>query len=119
MFLVVTIACADRDHVRRALVAFPLQAVCSTWLLVHAIVWVRRGPLGWLSSRPMSAVGRISYSIYLWQLAGIGLVRTVWSHLPPAAMVAASWATVLGIAGLSYMLIERPALRYGRRFRRP
>jgi peptidoglycan/LPS O-acetylase OafA/YrhL len=70
----------------------------------------------WLFSRvlqlPVLAwIGRISYSLYLWQQ--IFLVPG-WEHGAPLQRWPFNLITVFGIATLSYYGLERPAMRIGR-----
>ncbi|MGA3185829.1 MAG: acyltransferase [Bryobacteraceae bacterium] len=61
-------------------------------------------------------IGRISYSLYLWQelfLPVFGVQPTLgWIQVFPQNLLAA-----FCVAGLSYYLVERPAIAYGRRIR--
>ena len=72
-----------------------------------------------LELRPLRAVGRISYSLYLWQQLFWVPVRNVhW----PIATVQSHWIalplTVLCATG-SYFLVEKPCIRLGHRFAPP
>lgn len=73
-----------------------------------------RAPLAWPT---MTWIGRRSYGIYLWHVAGL------WSGLRlfPGSRATATVAGVgltLAVASLSYEFVERPALRMKRRFER-
>jgi len=66
---------------------------------------------GWcraaLSTRAIRYFGLISFSVYLWHMAVIRLVR----NLSPFAAIPSAWLTlalILGVASASYLLIERP-----------
>lgn len=86
-----------------------LPVVGSMLLLwFGAIAIHRRDGVGfWLGRRPMSYIGRISYSLYLWHWPVIVIMRwTVgvsdwWSILLAAALS-------VGLAALSFRFIERP-----------
>ncbi|HEX5366998.1 MAG TPA: acyltransferase family protein [Acidimicrobiales bacterium] len=70
--------------------------------------------LRWLGSRPMVVLGMLSYGIYLWHEGVLDIYRDI-RDLPvfTGSMPAALLATVAGsvaAAGLSYVLVERPAL---------
>jgi len=62
--------------------------------------------------RPLTAIGRWSYSIYLWQGFVIAVIRR--GH-HPHWLVASEWvlATLL-LSVITYTLIENPAIRLGR-----
>lgn len=70
--------------------------------------------LRWLASRPMVALGMVSYGIYLWHEGVLDIYRDVFdvgifTGSFPRALV----ATLLGslvAASISYVVVERPAL---------
>jgi peptidoglycan/LPS O-acetylase OafA/YrhL/4-amino-4-deoxy-L-arabinose transferase-like glycosyltransferase len=70
--------------------------------------------LRWLASRPMVALGIVSYGIYLWHEGVTDIYRDVFD-VPlftgsfPAAL-AVTLAGSLAAAAVSYVVIERPAL---------
>jgi peptidoglycan/LPS O-acetylase OafA/YrhL len=93
----------------------PLRAVFDTaanaliayWLL--GSVTAESGLMhGLLNSRPMVALGTVSYSLYLWQQLFFGFPRLG----APLAVAAA-----LAAAGLSYALLERPLVALRHRLR--
>ena len=61
-------------------------------------------------------IGRISYSLYLWQelfFPVFGVTRTLgWVQASPW-----NFAAALGAASLSYYIVERPVIAYGKRIR--
>lgn len=76
---------------------------------------IRRG-LRW---KPVAYVGLVSYGIYLWNVYAIRLIPSgVLRGTSLAAAIAAlvgAFAAAVGIASVSYFVIERPAMRLGRR----
>lgn len=87
-------------------------------LLCGIIVTTSRG-VGWLRSRPMVFLGRISYAFYL--LHGFGLngaealIPTEWG-LPGSLLASAmGLAAAVVIAWTAHVVVERPAIRLGRR----
>jgi peptidoglycan/LPS O-acetylase OafA/YrhL len=66
--------------------------------------------LGWLTSRPLVATGRISYAIYIWS----GLLLYYFSG-PFSERLLGSFV-VIAISTASYFVVERPALRLKVRF---
>jgi peptidoglycan/LPS O-acetylase OafA/YrhL len=82
--------------------------------LVIAAAAAGTGPaLGWLSARPLVALGVISYGIYLWHLPLLLSVRQL--GLLPAAFaprLAVVLLLAIGAAALSWRLVERPVVRY-------
>jgi peptidoglycan/LPS O-acetylase OafA/YrhL len=109
-----------------ALLAFPvplfftLQAVVIAFMILSTVLHPRSAPGRLLESLPIRWVGRISYSLYLWQQlffggdVAPGLPPLVWLRQPPWNLIA-----LLTCATFSYYLIERPLLRFGRNFIRP
>ena len=78
--------------------------------------------LRWLGSRPMVALGTLSYGIYLWHEGVLDIYRhildlPIFTGSLPAAL-AATLAGSLVAATISYVLVERPALSLKDRRRR-
>jgi peptidoglycan/LPS O-acetylase OafA/YrhL len=65
-----------------------------------------------LELSPVRWVGRVSYSIYLWQMPFFDRNGWLGSH---TGSVWLKIAALLAAASLSYYLIERPLIRHGRR----
>lgn len=88
----------------------------ALWFLVLAAVVVPSGALlrAVLSWRPLTALGRISYSVYLYH--GMGLAHAdaspLGGHGPTVGFQALLLSVLLG--GASYLLVERPALGLSR-----
>jgi peptidoglycan/LPS O-acetylase OafA/YrhL len=76
--------------------------------LVHPQWWISRG----LSWAPLAWLGRISYSLYLWQVLfltpGWEPASQWWQHWPWNLLAS------LGAAILSYYFVEKPLIRVGR-----
>ena len=67
----------------------------------------------WLSARPLVSLGVISYGIYLWHLPLLLTVREL-GLLPPtfALRLALVLPLAIGAGALSWILVERPVMRY-------
>lgn len=92
-------------------VGIPLTVV-ATVTLIHAGYGTPGGPAHRLLSHPwLAAVGRYSYSLYLWHVVPMLLLADAWPALPRpvVGLVAVALTVVLTIA--SYRLLERPFLR--------
>jgi peptidoglycan/LPS O-acetylase OafA/YrhL len=78
-------------------------------ILVGAVAAAPHAPIGkFLELEAVRFIGRMSYSLYIWQqlfLGGRG------SHFPTIYALAATFVC----AFISYKLIEQPAIRFGRR----
>jgi peptidoglycan/LPS O-acetylase OafA/YrhL len=74
--------------------------------------------VGWLSSRPMRVLGEISYGIFLYHLLVLELVRRWLGHVTFSGqfwmLAALTLAITLPLAWVSYHLMERPLMRWGR-----
>jgi len=95
------------------LAALP-PSVGTAWLL-----WVghrdgRGWVQAWLRSTPMVAVGRISYSLYLWHWPVYVYLAYYYSGAIPWPARLLSGGVVFGLAALSWRYVEQPA-RYSRR----
>jgi len=99
----------------REVVAQSVLQTVVAFVLVGAVVFggersfvVRLA--GW---RPFVALGTISYSLYLWHL--LVLYQWDWSRAPSAGAAwwrgGAAFVLTVAIATVSYLLIERPAIR--------
>jgi peptidoglycan/LPS O-acetylase OafA/YrhL len=102
-----------------------LQAVIAGGIALPIVLTV--GPPGawrrFLAHPVMAYLGTVSYGIYLWHLAVLHLTRSLLVSPHPVVAVL-GWATALGgsvgLASLSWHLIERPAIEaVRRRLRRP
>lgn len=107
---------AFRRNVNLPLQEFAL-ALVFTWVVARAAVGFR-GPVGWvLENRFVTALGMMSYAIYLFHpIVAKGVVRWIavgWSYWPKVGMSA---FVTLALAWLSWQFIEAPARRFGRRF---
>ncbi len=81
-------------------------------LLLHGAAWVPRA--GWLT-RPMAALGRYSYGIYVWHVFAAELVLgwlpgMDYDSFGPAAQLA-KFGAAIGAGVLTTVLLERPVLR--------
>ncbi len=80
------------------IVLWPVMHLAIAGLLLHAV----RQPYGFLNSRPIVWLGKISYSLYLWQQLFVFGVR-------PKPMYFVVLAVLM--AGASYYLVEQPMLK--------
>ncbi|CAN5665541.1 acyltransferase family protein [soil metagenome] len=99
--------------------AFPgwiaLLPVVGTALIVRAGGGSLAALLEW---RPLRALGRLSYSWYLWHWPAIVLATAAFGELSLAARIAVM-AGALGLAEATYRLVENPVRRHPVLARRP
>jgi peptidoglycan/LPS O-acetylase OafA/YrhL len=99
--------------------AHGLQGLFAFALLLPAVFgdpsrgWVRR----LLANRVLLWVGLVSYGLYLWHAAIISKLSDIGARdsLGSFGFIAAALGLSLLVAAASFYLIERPALRLGRR----
>jgi len=100
-------------HLYDQLLAFFMTALVLSTAL-HPTIWLSR----FLELAPLRWIGRISYSLYLWQQ----LFLT--QHYAPAETIGwahhyhLEWPLAFLCATLSYYLLERPLIRLGHKFTR-
>jgi peptidoglycan/LPS O-acetylase OafA/YrhL len=90
-----------------------LIAVWITQLIAlrGAMLW-RWTSWGWVRY-----LGRISYSVYLYQQLLVDVPKKVLPHLPIAAQLSVTIAVIVLIASASFFFVERPFLRLKARFK--
>jgi peptidoglycan/LPS O-acetylase OafA/YrhL len=99
----------------RHVVGYAVEPVLIAIFLVQAVALSRTIAWSWLDTAPMRFLGRISYSLYLYQQLTLYPVRrllegySVWVQLPVALVV-----TVV-VATFSYYCVERPFLQWKHR----
>lgn len=88
----------------------PILAVTST----NRYSWIRK----LLDSRPLVEIGILSYSLYLWHLAGLELGVAAATHfgLPAVSGRVFGWMITFLVAVLSYKFVERPFFALRRRY---
>ena len=103
-------ATGDVDDFRAGLL---LAVAVGAVLIVVPVALDQRGPVArLLAVRPLVALGAISYGVYLWHWPIFLLFngeRTGWSGW---SLFALRCAITLGLAGLSWWLIEQPVQRW-------
>ena len=106
IFVVTEIHHSRTEYVLITLV-YPLLIAATT---LHPKSWTTR----FLELAPLRFVGRISYSLYLWQ--EIFFDPFAPAPAPPhsfRSQVLLCWIATFGCATASYYLIETPLIRYG------
>ena len=92
-----------------------LAGISAMLVIGHLVAAPASAPARLLGSRPVVAIGRLSYSLYLWHWPVHVYAIHRWSWLGRPLMITAQIGATLALAALSFALVERPA----RRVRRP
>ena len=95
---------------------YVIVAVASAIVIADLVVGRHSLLARVFSWAPLVYVGRISYGLYLYHLPVYFLVERHLPHLPFPARLGLKLALSLGLAALSFRLIERPCLRLKARF---
>jgi peptidoglycan/LPS O-acetylase OafA/YrhL len=106
-----------RAPVFRETLRYSLQGVALFGLFYCAVRFHHWPLFSWLDSRPMRALGLISYTFYLSHLPVIALLQERTTLGAPARAVAAFVVTTT-FSGLMYLLIERHLATLRRRLHR-
>jgi peptidoglycan/LPS O-acetylase OafA/YrhL/lysophospholipase L1-like esterase len=88
-----------------------LSALAVAAVIANAVALPATGIGGALSARPLRAVGRISYGLYLWHWPVILVVSRARTGLTGTPLLGARLATTFAIALVSYHLVEQPVRR--------
>lgn len=94
----------------------PLVALVTSLFIVAQVASAR--PLINLEAAPLRFLGRISFGVYVYHMLVIALLVRVLAGtvLPGPLVVVLVCVITIGVAALSYVVIERPFLRLKRRF---
>ena len=97
-------------------VGFSLWIIAS---MTHAGSWTTRV----LELKPLRLLGRLSYSVYLWHvLFFVGMAPLPVTSWPPLLLLSErpyKYLAALGMALLSYYVVEKPMIRLGHRLAPP
>jgi peptidoglycan/LPS O-acetylase OafA/YrhL len=98
----------------------PFPGWLALWPVAGAVLIVRSGwsrpVLGW---KPLAALGRVSYSLYLWHWPVFSMVDYSLLHASPGQRLIWKTALTLILSLTSYHLIEQPCRHWFNRPRRP
>jgi peptidoglycan/LPS O-acetylase OafA/YrhL len=100
-------------------VGFLIDPLLIAILIVQLIAFWRTWWWGWMNWAWLRYLGRISYSVYLYQQLVPPSVRRALAGYPNLIQLLATAVVVTAAASLSYFLIERPFLRLKDRFASP
>ena len=99
-----------------------LALLACAGLVLHVVHRPSRLSRLLLENRPLVWVGRISYGLYLWHFpifnGMLNPTRMAKVGITGPALLTVRFAVAFAVAALSFALIERPFLRWKRRFTR-
>ena len=103
------------DHTDwRALFSYPLADLGCVMLVAGVLVPQGSWHPGWMG-KACIYLGQISYGLYVYHLVGFEVVRRFWKVNVPLTMLLALLLSI-GMAAVSYRLLEMPFLKLKRRF---
>jgi len=102
----------------RDTVGFVVNPVLSAIMIAQLIAFRRSTPWSWIDWKWMRYLGRISYSIYLYQQIVIEPSTRALLAYPRAVQLAGCVASVIAAASISHFLVENPSLRIKNRLQR-
>ncbi len=98
----------------RDTIGFALNGTLAFFLIAQVIPG--RGPAGLLNWAPIRYLGRISYSLYLWQQIAVPVAEKALAGVHPALRLAGEFAAVTAVASASWFCVEKPILGLKKRF---
>ncbi len=90
---------------------FALLALATAGVIACVTLLSRHPVAGLLSVRPLPYLGKISYGMYLWYWPVLLVMTSQRTHLQGVALLAARLAVIVGVAALSFHLVESPIHR--------
>ena len=90
---------------------FALLALATAGVIACVTLLGRHPVAGLLSVRPLPYLGKISYGMYLWYWPVLLVMTSQRTHLQGVALLAARLAVIVGVAALSFHLVESPIHR--------
>lgn len=100
------------DHSSKVYGGWSLVHLAAAVLILQLVLLPRGAVHRTLSRRPLVLLGRISYGVYLWQTPLILLIKDQWPTMPARAVLPVSLLATLACASASYVLVERPLLKF-------
>jgi peptidoglycan/LPS O-acetylase OafA/YrhL len=94
------------EYFYRYTVGYALQPLVVAVLIIQCIYFSDHRGWGWLNSRVMRYLGRLSYPIYLWQQQTVFTARRVTESFPVVVQLAFAVLVTVAFAALSYHLVE-------------
>ncbi len=106
-------------RVYRHNVSFLVTPLLTAVWITQLIALRGTAPWSWMNWRWVRYLGRISYSIYLYQQLVMIALRNRLPHLPAVVQLTVLMVVIVAIASASYFFVERPFLRMRNRHLQP
>jgi peptidoglycan/LPS O-acetylase OafA/YrhL len=104
-------------HIFRDSISFVVNPLLTA-IWIAQLIALRRAPLWrWTNWGWLRYLGRISYSVYLYQQLTVGAPKKLLAHQPVVVQLAATVALTVLVASASHFFVERPFLRLKARFK--
>ncbi len=103
----------------RNVIGFAVDPVLVAIAIVQLLSWRRSMPCSWLDLAPIAYLGRISYSLYLYQELTLYTARRLTAAYPVPVQLVFGVAATVFLASCSYFVIERPFLKLKDRLGKP
>ena len=95
----------------RDTVGFLVEPLAAAALIAQVVAFEGHAPWKWLNWAPIRYLGRISYSIYLYQQIATSALRSRLTALPAGLQLAVVLGATILLAAASFHLIEQPFRR--------
>ena len=95
----------------RDVIAFAIDPVLIALMMVQLISFSNHSYARWIESPLMRFLGRISYSLYLYQQLTLGFALKLFANQSVVTQLLAAVAVTVMAASFSYYVIERPFLK--------
>ncbi len=115
--IIASIALGFRFHLPyRIAIGFVVDPLLTAVLIVQVIAFGHSWLWGWLNSRVVRYIGRVSYSMYLFHVFTNGLVSRVLGQQPRWIVVLSAIGLAVLLGSISYYMVELNFLRLKSRF---
>ncbi len=115
--ILASIALGFRFHLPyRIAIGFVVDPLLTAVLIVQVIAFGHSWLWGWLNSRVVRYIGRVSYSMYLFHVFTNGLVTRVLGQQPRWIVVMSAIGLAVLLGSVSYYMVELNFLRLKSRF---
>ncbi len=101
----------SRQAEYRDVIGFAIEPVIIAVFLIQVVQLGARAPWNWLEWPPLRLIGRLSYSLYLYQQLALWSVSSRLADQPPVFRFVVATAVTALLAAASYCLVERPFLQ--------